>query len=209
MTHPAPRRSRRVLMTAAVAGAAVATLVLGVGAPAARAATTPTVGCTTRATAAKFKAVDGDTNAYFTAPSGTFESGATGWALSSASVVLGNEPKYVNGATNSRSLQVLWGGKAVSPLFCNQYGERSIRFFYKGTAGARVHVHIDVTNCVTDDRSTLDWEATVPLLGWGVANAVMVPDLYSQGYENLQLTFTAVGGAVAVDDVEIDPFKPL
>ena len=153
--------------------------------------------------------MDGDPNAYFTAPGGTFESGATGWTLSGASVVAGNESRYVNGSGHAKSLQVLWGGRAVSPIFCNQYGERSIRFFYKGTVGARVHLHIDVTNSATDNRSTLDWEAVVPLLGWGTATAIMVPDLYSQGYENLQLTFTAVAGTVVVDDVEIDPFKPL
>jgi hypothetical protein len=208
MDRPAPSRTVRILTTA-LAGAAVLAAATGVGAPAAQAATTATVPCGARATAAKFRAVDGDTNAYFTAPSGTFESGTPGWTLSSASVVLGNESRFVNGITHVRSLQVLRGGKAVSPVFCNQFGERSIRFFYKGTVGARVHLHIDVTNSATDNSSTLDWETTVPLLGWGVANGIPVPDLYSQGYENLQLTFSAVGGAVAVDDVEIDPFKPL
>lgn len=205
MTRPAPRRTRRTLTTAAVVVLAAA---VGAGSPA-QAATTASVGCTARATAQKFKAVDGDPNAYFTAPGGTFESGATGWTLSGASVVAGNESRYVNGSGHAKSLQVLWGGRAVSPIFCNQYGERSIRFFYKGTVGARVHLHIDVTNSATDNRSTLDWEAVVPLLGWGTATAIMVPDLYSQGYENLQLTFTAVAGTVVVDDVEIDPFKPL
>ena len=208
MDRPAPSRTRRTLTTA-VAGLAVLASVAVTGVPAAQAATTATVACTTRTTAQKFKAVDGDTNAYFTAPSGTFESGTPGWSLSAASVVLGNESRFVNGLTHTRSLQVLAGGKAVSPIFCNKYGERSIRFFYKGTPGARVRLHIDVSNSATDNWSTLDWETTVPLLGWGTANGIMVPDLYSQGYENLQLTFSAVGGTVVVDDVEVDPFKPL
>lgn len=208
MDRPAPSRTRRTLTTA-VAGLAVLASVAVTGAPAAQAATTATVACTTRTVAQKFLSVDGDTNSYFTAPAGTFESGTSGWSLASAGVVLGNEPRFVNGLTNTRSLQVQAGGKAVSPIFCNKYGERSIRFFYKGTPGARVHLHIDVSNAATDNRSTLDWETTVPLVGWGAASGIMVPDLYSQGYENLQLTFTAIGGAVNVDDVEVDPFKPL
>lgn len=173
----------------------------------ASAASTATVACTTRTTAEKFFAVDGDTNLYFTAPSGTFESGAAGWSLTNASVVAGNEPHYVDGAGQAKSLQVASGGKAVSPLFCNQFGERSIRFFYKGSSGARVHLHIDVSNSSTNNTSALDWEIGVPQTGWGVSTGIMVPDLYSQGYENLQLSFTAVGGSVQVDDVEIDPWK--
>ena len=208
MDRPAPRRTRRTVTALAGAVAVLATAA-GLVAPAAQAATTATVSCTARTTAQKFKAVDGDTNYYFTAPSGTFESGTTGWSLASAAVVLGNEPRFVNGATNTRSLQILAGGRAVSPLFCNADGERSLRFFYSGTAGARVHVHLDVSNATTDNTSSLDWETTVPLVGWGVANGIMMPNLYAQGQENVRLTFTAIGGAVAVDDVEIDPFKPL
>jgi hypothetical protein len=210
--QPATRWTRRALALTAVATAA-----LGFSASTANAATTTsstssttsTIACATRTTAQKFLAVDGDNNAYFTSPAGTFESGATGWSLTSASVVSGNESRYINGSGQTKSLQIGSGGKAVGPQFCNQYGERSIRFFYKGASGARVHLHIDVSNSSTSNKSTLDWEIGVPSSGWGAANGIMVPDLYSQGYENLQLTFTALGGSVQVDDVEIDPWKTL
>ena len=181
---------------------------LGVAAPTAGAATTASVPCSARSTAQKFLAVDGDSAQYFTAPSGTFEAGAPDWALTSTQVVTGNEPRYVNGA-GTRSLKIGSGGKAVSPIFCNQYGEQSIRFFYSGTAGARVHLHLDVTNSSTNNATTLDWEMTVPSSGWAAANGIMIPYLYAQNQENLRITFTAIGGSVQVDDVEIDPFKPL
>lgn len=74
---------------------------------------------------------------------------------------------------------------------------------------ARIHLFINATNSSTNNRSTLDWEVVVPSSGWGVANGINTPDLYSLGHENLQLTFSAIGGTVYVDDVEIDPFKPL
>ena len=51
---------------------------------------------------------------------------------------------------------------AVTPIFCNQTGERYVRFFYKGTAGARIHLFINATNSSTNNRSTLDWEVVVP-----------------------------------------------
>jgi hypothetical protein len=199
----------RLLTVSLVTAVALGSPVAAASASTTTAATTTVISCSSRTTGQKFLKVDGDSNAYFTAPSGTFESGTTGWSLTSASVVAGNETYAVNGTGQSKSLQVRSAGKAVSPLFCNQYGERSIRFFYKGTSGAHVHLHIDVSNSSTNNRSTLDWETQVPASGWGVANGIMVPDLYSQGYENLQLTFTAPVGSVQVDDVEIDPWKSL
>lgn len=175
----------------------------------ASAASTASTACTTRSVAQKFLSVDGDANWYFSAPAGTFEAGATGWRLNGAKVGSGNEPRFVNGATHSRSLQVSSGGSAQSPSFCNQYGERSVRFFFKGSPGAKIRLHIDVSNAQNSNRSTLDWEASVPATGWGAANGIMIPDMYTEGYEYLQLTFSAVGGSVQVDDVEIDPFKSL
>jgi hypothetical protein len=98
----------------------------------------------------------------------------------------------------------------VSPIFCNQQSEPSLRFFYKGSAGARVHLHIDVTNSVSNNVSTLDWEMTVPSNGsWVAADGIMTPYLYSSGTENVQLRFTAINGSVQVDDVEIDPWRTL
>ena len=112
-------------------------------------------------------------------------------------------------ASGTKSLKISSGGQAVTPTFCNQYGEQSIRFFYSGSAGARIHLHLDVTNSSTNNTSTLDWEVGVPASGWGVANGIMIPNLYANNQENLTVTFRALGGSVQVDDVEIDPFKPL
>jgi hypothetical protein len=194
---------QRVLAFGLVAAAAV-----GVSATTAQAATTATDTCTTRSTAKKFQPVDGDFADYFTAPSGTFETGASGWTLTGAAVGSGNEPKYVNGF-GSKSLKINSGGKAVSPNFCNRYGEQSIRFFYSGSPGARIHLHLDVTNSSTNDWAPLDWEMTVPSSGWAAANGIMMPYLYVEGQENLKITFTAIGGSVVVDDVEIDPFRSI
>jgi hypothetical protein len=170
------------------------------------------VGCTTRTLAQKFQSVDGDSNYYFTAPAGTFESGAPGWSLTNATIGYGwgNERYYVNGEGQSTSLFLWPGGTSLSPVFCNQLGEGSLRFFYAGSAGARVHVHIDATSNTGGNVSTLDWEMTVPDNGsWAAAKGIQMPSLYSGNYENVQLRFTAISGWAMVDDVEIDPWRSL
>jgi len=204
------RTSRRQVRRAAAFTVATAAA-FAAWAPTASAATTASVPCSTRSTAKKFLAVDGDINSYFTAPAGTFEAGATGWALANSSVVTGNEPRYINGAGQSRSLKVNSGGLAVTPIFCNAKGEALVRFFYKGSAGARIHLHIDVTNTTSNLNSPLDWEVPVAANGgWVAASGINVPWMYSgDNTENMQLRFSAVGGSVQVDDVEIDPWKSL
>lgn len=115
---------RREGILRAAAFLAVAGTALALGVPSANAATTATVGCTTRTVAQEFVAVDRDAKYYYTAPGGTFENGAPGWTLSNATVGagLGNEPFHVNGAGNSL-LKIRAGGSAKTPIFCNALGE--------------------------------------------------------------------------------------
>ena len=203
-TSSRTRGMRRALTLTAAAGLMAAWV------PSASAATTATVPCTARTSAQKFLKVDGDTNAYFTAPSGTFESGTSGWTLGNSSVVTGNEPLYVNGSGQAKSLRINSGVTAISPNFCIQQGEPSLRFFYKGTPGAVIHLHIDVTTSTSNLVSPLDWQMTVPANGsWVAANGLMTPYLNYAGNQNMQLKFTASNGSVQIDDVEVDPWKSI
>lgn len=206
MAHSSRRWTLRAAAFVAVAGAALAA-----GTPASSAATTATVGCTTRTVAQKFQNIDRDPNNYFTAPGGTFEGGAPGWSLTNTWIGAGwgNEPYHVNGA-GSTLLFINSGGNALSPIFCNQLGEGSMRFFMAGSAGARVHLHIDATSNTGGNVSTLDWEMAVPDNGgWVSYKGIQMPNLYSGNYENVQLRFTAVNGWALLDDVEIDPWRAL
>jgi len=203
-TSSRTRGMRRALTLTAAAGLMAAWV------PSASAATTATVPCTTRTAAQKFLKVDGDTNSYFTAPSGTFEAGTSGWTLGNSAVVTGNELSYVNGAGQSKSLKINSGTTVVSPNFCIQQGEPSLRFFYKGTPGAVIHLHIDVTTSTSNLVSPLDWQMTVPANGsWVAANGLMTPYLNYAGNQNMQLKFTASNGSVQIDDVEVDPWKSI
>lgn len=189
---------------------ALALAVVASTAGSAAAATTPELPCVSRDTARKFRPVDGDPRRYFTAPSATFESGTPGWQLAGASVVDGNESWSINGPGQVRSLQVTPGGSAASPNFCVQLDETRLRFFFRGEAGARVHLRVEVTNDRSDRLKTLDWEQPVAADGsWTPSRSVLAPRLRPGHRENLRLIVTAVGGAVQVDDIEIDPWRTM
>jgi hypothetical protein len=190
-------------------GVVVAGVLFGSGVTSAAAATTATVACSSRTVAQKFQKVDGDTRSYFTAPSGSFESGTSGWVLSGAAVGSGNETRYVNGTSNAKSLVISSGGTATAPIFCNQSNEPSLRFFFKGSSGARVRLHIDVTSSTSNSLAPLDWEMPVSANGsWSAANGIDTP-LIAGSTSNVQLRFTAVSGTVQVDDIEVDPWRSL
>jgi len=55
-----------------------------------------------------------DPSQYVQVSNGGFERGASGWSLAGAGVVAGNEPYYVHGANESRSLSVPSGASATS-----------------------------------------------------------------------------------------------
>ena len=77
----------------------------------------------------------GDSADYFLAPNGGLESGSTGWQLSKAAVVTGNESFYVGSTSDSRSLAISRGGTAVSPSFCVGAEHPTFRFFVQQPQG--------------------------------------------------------------------------
>ena len=108
-----------------------------VAVPAAQAA------CTASSTTKAFAAFD-DNSDYSLAPAGSFESGATGWSLTSAWVGYGNESFRVGGAADSKSLSVKSYGQAVSPAFCVGVEHPSFRFFARRVSGYGGALHVSV-----------------------------------------------------------------
>jgi hypothetical protein len=113
-----------------ILAAAVATIALAVGAPAANAgllvASAPD--CSPKPTSKPF-APWGDRADYNLAPGGAFEPRGPSWELNGASVVAGNEPWKVNGAGDSRSLRLPPGATATSPVVCVGLEHPTLRFF--------------------------------------------------------------------------------
>jgi hypothetical protein len=190
--------SKRILLTLAAAAA-----VAVVAAPAGNAA----LACS--GTVQPFVQF-GDQNSYFAFPDNGFESGTTGWKLSGASVVSGNEPWYVNGSGNS-SLTIGPGGSASTPKVCAALNAPHWRLFAhsngaNGSLTAQVIFYgllgnvtgiLNFTSFNASGYTT--WEPTS-----FIPSTLALPLLtYSA---QLRLTSTATSGTWQVDDVYVDPW---
>ncbi len=121
---------RLFAVTATIAAVALA-LIVG-----ATAAAADTPACPTPSSSQVFSQF-GDNAYYSLVAGGNFEGDMSGWTLRGASVMPGNEPWYVGGAGDSRSLSIEPGGSAISPPFCVTDQYPSWRFFARLAGGLR------------------------------------------------------------------------
>lgn len=156
----------------------------------------------------------GDISYYKLMPGGSFESGSYPWWLTGgAKVGAGNEPFYVNGSRDRRSLFLPSGSSATSPPACFGVGDWHLRFFAVN-AGARasslrvsvVVMHILGTPSVVDGGTvshTGSWQPS-PKIGLLVSNLTS-----PLGGRSISLRFTPTGSNAAwrIDDVYLDPWK--
>jgi hypothetical protein len=155
----------------------------------------------------------GDSNNYSLAPSGGFESGASGWSLSNASVALGNESYSVRAAGDSKSLAIGATGTAVSPPVCIDISRPTFRFFAKRTSGTwgalAVKLRWRDANGATNETvvgsigTGTSWQPTSPL---SLASSLPLWNLDQT--LSVQLVFDPenYGGSWAIDDVYVDPY---
>jgi hypothetical protein len=193
----------RGTMAAMLAGAAL----LLVGVPAAQASPCKN-GPTTKAFAAF-----GDNADYSLVPGGSFESGATGWSLTGAAVVSGNEPWKVGGTTNAKSLAINSTGRAVSGSVCVGAEHPTFRFFARRTSGT--WGVLDVRLRWTDagvTHETLVGSVSGGDLAWHPSRSFNLAQVIgisnnSQAVQT-QFVFQPEGGsgAWAIDDVYVDPY---
>jgi hypothetical protein len=152
----------------------------------------------------------GDYSSYFGFGNNGFEGGTTGWRLSGASVVAGNEPWYVNGF-GSHALSIAPGGTAASPLVCTAIDAPDWRMFAhadgaNGSLRAQI-VFFGLLGNVTGILNVTSFDAG----GYGSwAPTADVPSILSlpllTAYAQLRLTSTATSGSWQVDDVYVDPW---
>jgi hypothetical protein len=162
----------------------------------------------------------GDTGNYVWAPNGGLESRTTGWALTgSAAVVPGNEPFYVHGKTDSKSLSIPVGSTATTPAICFGALYPWTRLFVNGPAGSSLRVDLKYV----DTGGVLQSATLATLTGAGewqlspriYAASFLVSSFSKLGYvaasgerySAVAYTFTPTGGAWLIDDVYVDPFK--
>jgi hypothetical protein len=168
-------------------------------------------GCASSATSTPF-AQFGDNATYSLLAGGSFESGAPGWSLTNAKVVSGNESYNVAGGSHSLAIEP--NGSAVSPAFCVSIENPTFRFFARQTSGSWGVLNVSLqwtdssgtthTTTVGSLQSGTSWAAS-PLLQLSSTLPLW------QGSETLsvKLLFApeATGGAWAIDDVYIDPYR--
>lgn len=148
---------------------------------------------------------------YVEQPGGTFEAGAPGWNLGSASVVNGNEPYYVHDAGDSKSLAIPGGQTVTSSTMCVGINEPTLRFFARSSGGnllSKLLVDVQFEDALgnvltlpigTHPRGPWSPTLTMPV----VAN--LLP-LLSGDKTPVRFRFTALGSADwQLDDVYVDP----
>jgi hypothetical protein len=150
-----------------------------------------------------------DLDSYTLAGDGGFEAGASGWTLSGgATVVSGNEPWHVRGATDAQSLNLPVGASATSPAVCIGLLDPTARLFARslgGTLEVDATVNTGAVSAVVPVgviAAGSKWAPTSPLPV--LAN---LTTLVSNGTGSVTFSFTALGGGVQIDDLYVDPFK--
>jgi hypothetical protein len=145
------RLGSRFVMAAIVALAIVATAV-----PAAGAGSLLGLNNDCGATSQPF-APFGDSRLYTFGTNGGLESGGTGWGLSGAAIVKGNESYYVHSSADRYSLALPAGSTAVTPQLCMGTTSTVLRFFDRSGNGGTVRVQIVFRNAVGATLGVLEW----------------------------------------------------
>jgi hypothetical protein len=154
----------------------------------------------------------GDQAWYAPAPDGGFEDGASGWALSGgAAVQEGNEPFYVGGTGDHRSLSLPAGSSARTPAICIDVGHPTIRLFARNTGSSLASLEVSVRV-----RALLGLWLTVPVgvvhgdESWSpTAPVPVVANLLSlvRGGQSVYFQFRPSGGEWSIDDLYVDPYS--
>jgi hypothetical protein len=171
--------------------------------------------CPTSPTTQAFLAF-GDSASYSLAPNGHFESGTSGWALTSAAVASGNESYKVRSASDKKSLAIQPTGTALSPAICVGVEHPTFRLFAHRTSGSWGVLNVklrwtgsdgvshDTTVASLDGGGYTSWAPTPAL-----ALATTLPLWQSGQTVSAKLFFDPedYGGAWAIDDVYVDPYR--
>jgi len=150
----------------------------------------------------------GDYRYYTFGTNGGLESGATGWSLSGARVVSGNESFYVHSHSDVSSLSLPAGSTAYTPKLCMGTTSTVMRYFVKGSSDGSVRVEVvlrgllgQVLGVFQVSRVSTDssWQAGPPVLNLDSLLGLL-------GVSSVQLKFTTLSGTAQIDDIYVDPW---
>ena len=150
----------------------------------------------------------GDYRYYTFGANGGLENGATGWSLSGARVVSGNESFYVHSHGDVNSLSLPAGGTAYTPKLCMGTTSTVMRYFIKGSGDGSVRVEVVLRGLlgqvlgvfqVSRVSTGSSWQAGPPVLNLDSLFGLL-------GVSSVQLKFTTLSGTAQIDDVYVDPW---
>jgi hypothetical protein len=152
---------------------------------------------------------------YVLAPGGTFESGATGWALSGgAYVVSGDEPFDVHAAGETQALALPAGSSATSGSICVGIEHPTLRIFARNTGVVTSTLKVDV---LFEDATGTVRSLTIGTLTGSSSfqPSVLMPlvvnllPLLPDERTAVAFRFTPQGsmGSWRIDDVYVDPYR--
>ena len=155
----------------------------------------------------------GDTADYSLLSNGAFESGTTGWSLTQAAVAAGNETFRVHGSGDAKSLAMQPAGTVVSPAFCVSSAHPAFRFFARRTSGTWgvLYVNLRWTDASGDHSLNVGALSGDTYKSWQPSPSMPLANTLPLNGNtlNVRLAFDAedTGGAWAIDDVYIDPYR--
>jgi hypothetical protein len=180
--HPAAVRRSGFFTAIAIAVVAAAFV-----SPAAQAAS-----CASRTLTSPFSRF-GDNNQYFLAPSGSFESGASGWALSNAATASGNDSYFLHGTSDQSSLKLT-----------GNYSQLNVSIIVRNAAGSQGSYFLGAVQ----PQGNGGW-FVLPQMHYGSFFDSYLFGSDGLGTATMQLQFTVAGqgGTWYLDDIYVDPFS--
>ncbi len=150
----------------------------------------------------------GDYRSYTFGANGGLESGGTGWSLSGARVVSGNESYFVHSKYDRYSLLLSTGNSAYTPKLCMGTTSTTLRFFVRSGDGGKVRVQVVLRNLLGSVLGIVQIADLSPGSSWQPGPSILNLDslLGLVGVSSIQLKFTELSGSVQIDDVYVDPW---
>jgi hypothetical protein len=150
----------------------------------------------------------GDHRLYTFGMNGGLENGGSGWSLSGARVVPGNESYFVHSASDRYSLSLSAGSSALTPKLCMGTTSTVMRFFVKSESAGSVRVEVVLRGALGQVLGVLQVSKLSVGSSWQPGPPILNLDslLGLLGVSSVQLKFTALSGSVLVDDIYVDPW---
>jgi hypothetical protein len=149
---------------------------------------------------------------YALAPGGDFETGASGWVLSRATVVSGNQP-FVIGTNGQASLRLPAGATVTSAPMCIDSTYPHFRLFARNLGQAKTTLKAEVLflNSKGDIKSTASGNVVAATTAWFPTDSLKIGVVFNtavaDGAAPVAFRFTAAKGSDwRIDDVYVDPY---